>query len=59
MPYLTHNIINKIFDRLAMLFKIISQNSKIISALVQLNQQILPDYENLTTLQVTSGISTA
>ena len=59
MLYLTHNIINKIFDRLAMLFKIISQNSKIISALVQLNQQILPDYENLTTLQVTSGISTA
>ena len=59
MPYLTHNIINKNFDRLAMLFKIISQNSKIISALVQLNQQILPDYEDLTTLQVTSGISTA
>ena len=40
-----HNIINKNFDRLALLYKI-SQNSKIISALSQ-HQQILPDYEDL------------
>ena len=37
VPYLTHNIINKNFDRLALPYKIISQNSKIIPALFQLN----------------------
>ena len=37
VPYLTHNIINKNFDRLALLYKIISQNSKLIPALFQLN----------------------
>ena len=37
IPYLRHNIINKIFDRLALLYKIISQNSKTISALFQPN----------------------
>ena len=40
-----HNIINKNFDRLALLYKI-SQNSKIIPALSQ-HQQILPDYEDI------------
>ena len=30
VPYLTHNVTNKNFDRLAMLYKNISQNSKII-----------------------------
>ena len=42
-----HNIINKNFDRLALLYKIL-QNSKIIPALSQ-HQQILPDYEDLIT----------
>ena len=50
IPYLTHNIINKNLDRLALLYKIISQDSQIIPALFELNQQILPDYEDLTTL---------
>ena len=55
VPNETHNIINKNFGRLAWLYKIISQNSKTISALFQLNhmhQQILPDYEDLIALQV-------
>ena len=37
VPYLTHNVINKNFDILTMLYKIMSQNSKIIPALFQLN----------------------
>ena len=37
IPYLTHNMINKSFDRLALLCKIISQNLKIIPSLFQLN----------------------
>ena len=38
------------FDRLVLLYKFISQNSKITPALFQLSQQILPDYKDLTTL---------
>ena len=51
VPYLTHNVINKNFDRLALLYKIISQNSKTIPGLFQLNHinKILPDYEDLIT----------
>ena len=50
-PYLKHNVINKNFDRLALLYKIISQNSKTIPGLFQLNHinKILPDYEDLIT----------
>ena len=49
VPYLTHNVINKNFDRLALLYKIISQNSKINSSLIstESHQQILLDYEDL------------
>ena len=51
VPYLTHNIINKNFDRLTLLCKIIPQNSKIILALFQLNHinKYPPDYEDLIT----------
>ena len=37
VPCLTDNIINKNFGRLALLYKILSQNSKIIPAFFQLN----------------------
>ena len=50
IPFLMHNIINKNFERLALLYEIISQNLKIIPALFQLNQQVLLDYDDLTTL---------
>ena len=36
-PYLTHDITNKSLDRLVLLYKIISQNSKTVPALFQLN----------------------
>ena len=37
VPDLMHNIINKKFDILALLYKIMPQNSKIVPALFQLN----------------------
>ena len=37
VPYLTHNVIYKNFDRLALLYKIILQNSKTIPVLLELN----------------------
>ena len=43
-PNLTRNIVNKNFDRLALQYKIISQNSNIIPALFQL------DYEDTSGL---------
>ena len=37
VPDLVHNIINKKFDILALLYKIMPQNSKIVPVLFQLN----------------------
>ena len=45
--YLRHNITNKNFDRLVLLYKIISQNSKILYQTAESYQQTLPDYEDL------------
>ena len=59
-PPVTHNVRNKNFGRLALLYKIISQNSKNNSSFIGIEsyQQILPDYENLiTSLQTTIRIS--
>ena len=36
-PYLTHDVTNKNLDKLVLLYKIISQNSKTVPALFQLN----------------------
>ena len=48
--YLMHNIINKNFDWLALLYKIISQNSKIIPALFQMNH--INRYFQITKIQL-------
>ena len=39
-PYTTYNVINKNFDRLAVLYKIILQNSKLNPALNHINKYI-------------------
>ena len=36
-PHLTHNIMNQNFDKSALIYKIISQNSKLIPVLFQLS----------------------
>ena len=52
VPYLTHNTMNKNFDRLALLNKIsyvakLKNNTSFISS--ESHQQILPDYGDLIT----------
>ena len=57
-----HNITNKSFDRLALLYKIISLEFKHNSSFISTEsyQQILPDYEDLITSgQITSSIASS